>query len=143
MDSDVSESSESEVAISDSDQSNGPLQHLEDAETVEFEIRDEEPGVKYTTDGRAGWTPISIRNRFSTKSDEYDVKYLRRCKQIRIYNPEKAIYIVECSGGTSESNSCLLLFKILSYHNCAWCILVGMCIVEFLLMPTTSVSGSI
>ena len=27
-------------------QSNGLLQHLEDAETVEFEIRDEEPGVK-------------------------------------------------------------------------------------------------
>ena len=46
MDSDVSESSESEVAMSDSDQSNGLLQHLEDAETVEFEIRDEEPGVK-------------------------------------------------------------------------------------------------
>ena len=77
MDSDVSESSESEVAMSDSDQSNGLLQHLEDAEMVEFEIRDEEPGVKYTTDGRAGWAPISIRNRFSTKSDEYDVKYLR------------------------------------------------------------------
>ena len=36
------------------------LQHLEDAEMVEFEIRNEQPGVKYTTDGRAGWTPISI-----------------------------------------------------------------------------------
>ena len=71
-------------------QSNGLLQHLEDAETVEFEIRDEEPGVKYTTDGRAGWTPISIRNCFSTRGDEYDVKYLRRCQQIRIYNHEKA-----------------------------------------------------
>ena len=57
MDSDVSESSESEVAMSDSDQSSGLLQHLEDAETVEFEIRDEEPGVKYTTGGQAGWTP--------------------------------------------------------------------------------------
>ena len=51
--------------------------------------------------------------------------------------------IVECSEGASESNSCLLLFEILSYHNCAWCISVGMRIVEFLLMPTTSVRESI
>ena len=77
MDSDVSESSESDAATSDSAQSVGPLQHLEDAEVVEFEIRNEQPGVKYTTDGQAGWTPISIRKRFSTRSDEYDVKYLR------------------------------------------------------------------
>ena len=54
------------------------------------EIRDDEPGVNYTTNGQAGWTPISIRNGFSTRSDEYDLKYLRRCKQIRIYNHEKA-----------------------------------------------------
>ena len=65
-------------------QSNGLLQHLEDAETVEFEIRDKEPGVKYSTDGRSRWTLISIRNCFSTRGDEYDVKYLRRCQQIRI-----------------------------------------------------------
>ena len=51
--------------------------------------------------------------------------------------------IVEYSGGASESNSCLLLFKILCYHNCAWCSSVGMHIVEFLLMPTTSVCDSI
>ena len=43
--------------MSDSAQRNGILQHLEDAEMVEFEIMDEEPGVKYTTNGRAGWTP--------------------------------------------------------------------------------------
>lgn len=51
--------------------------------------------------------------------------------------------IVECSGGTSESNSCLLLFEILSNHNYVWCISVGMCIVEFLLMLTTSVCDGI
>ena len=38
VDSDVSESSESEAAMSDSAQSNGLLQHLEDAEVVEFEM---------------------------------------------------------------------------------------------------------
>ena len=38
VDSDVSESSESEVDMSDSAQSNGLLQQLEDAEMVEFEI---------------------------------------------------------------------------------------------------------
>ena len=54
VDSDVSESSESEAAMSDSAQSNSLLQHLEDAEMVEFEMMNR--GVKYTTDGRAGWT---------------------------------------------------------------------------------------
>ena len=98
VDSDFSESSESEV---DSAQSSGLLQHLEDAETVEFEIRNEEPGVKYTTDGRAGWTPISIRNHFSTRGDEYDVKYLRRCKQIRIYNHEKAGWRASIQSGST------------------------------------------
>ena len=101
MDSDVIESSESEIAMSDSAQSNDLLQHLEDAETVEFEIKDEEPGVKYVTDGRAGWTPVNIRNRFTTKSDEYDVKYLRRCKQIRIYNPEKAGWRASIQSGST------------------------------------------
>ena len=100
MDSDVSESSESEDATSDSAQSVGSLQHLEDAEVVEFEIRNEQPGVKYTTDGQAGWTPISIRNRFTTRSDEYDVKYLRQCKQIRIYNHEKVGWRNIKSGST-------------------------------------------
>ena len=38
VDSDVSESSESEAAMSDSAQINGLLQHLEDAEMVEFEM---------------------------------------------------------------------------------------------------------
>ena len=38
VDSDVSESSESEVDMSDSAQSNGLLQHLEDAEMVKFEM---------------------------------------------------------------------------------------------------------
>ena len=51
--------------------------------------------------------------------------------------------IVECSGGASESNSCLLLFEILSYHNYVWCISVGIRIVEFLLMPTSSVRDRI
>ena len=45
------------------------------------EIRDDEPGVKYTTDGQASWISISIRNHFSTGSDEFDVKYVRQCKQ--------------------------------------------------------------
>ena len=52
MGSHVSESSESEDATSDSAQSNGLLQQLEEAEMVEFEIRNEQPGAKYTTDGR-------------------------------------------------------------------------------------------
>ena len=38
VDSDVSESSESEVDMSDSAQSNGLLQHLEDAEMVKYEM---------------------------------------------------------------------------------------------------------
>ena len=134
MDSDVSESSESEAATSDSAQSNGLLQHLEDAEMVEFEIRNEQPGVKYTTDGRAGWTPISIRNRFSTRSDEYDVKYLRRCEQIRIYNCEKAGWRASIQSGSTlfstpiaartRSRTCRDVHFRLSYCMCLmYCIL--------------------
>ena len=54
-------------------------------------MRNEQPGVKYTTDGRAGWTPISIRNRFSTRSDEYDVKYLRQCVSRSEYTTMKRL----------------------------------------------------
>ena len=134
MDSDVSESSESEAATSDSAQSNGLLQHLEDAEMVEYEIKNEQPGVKYTTDGRAGWTPISIRNRFSTRSDEYDVKYLRRCEQIRIYNCEKAGWRASIQSGSTlfstpiaartRSRTCRDVHFRLSYCMCLmYCIL--------------------
>ena len=49
MNSDVCESSESEAAISDSAQSSGLFQHLGDDEMFEFEIRNDEPGVNYTT----------------------------------------------------------------------------------------------
>ena len=49
MDSDVCESSESEAAISDSAQSSGLFQHLGDDEMFEFEIRNDEPGMNYTT----------------------------------------------------------------------------------------------
>jgi len=45
------------------------------------EIRDGERGVKYTIDGRTGWMSTSIIN-FSTWNDEYNVKYLRHCRQI-------------------------------------------------------------
>ena len=72
--------------MSASAQSNSLLQHLEDAEMVEFEIRGGKgQAMKYTTDGPAGWTPISITNHFSTRSDKYDVKYSRQCKQTRMY----------------------------------------------------------
>ena len=66
------------AAKSDSVQSNGLFQHLEHA-MVELEIGndDYEPGVIYTTDEQAAWKPISIRNHFSTRSDEYNGKYFR------------------------------------------------------------------
>ena len=37
---------------------NDSLQHLKDAEAIEFDIKNDEPGVKHTTDGQTGWTPI-------------------------------------------------------------------------------------
>ena len=104
MDSDVSESSESEDAMSDSacpKQLNGLLQQLEDAEVVEFEIRNEHRGVKYTTDVRAEWTPISI-NHFSSRSNEYDVtEYLKQCEEIRVYNHEKAGWRASIQSGST------------------------------------------
>ena len=44
----------------------------------------DEPGVKHTTDGQTGWILTSvIRNRHS-RSGEYDVEFLRRCKKTKI-----------------------------------------------------------
>ena len=57
--------------------------------------------MKYSTDGRAHWTLISIRNRFSLRGDEYDVKYLRRCQQIRIYNHEKVGWRASIQSGST------------------------------------------
>ena len=37
---------------------NDSLQHLKDAEAIEFDIKNDEPGVKHTTDGQTGWIPI-------------------------------------------------------------------------------------
>ena len=37
---------------------NDSLQHLKDAEAIEFDIKNDEPSVKHTTDGQTGWTPI-------------------------------------------------------------------------------------
>ena len=60
------------------------LQHLEDADSVEFEIKDDEPVVKPTTKGMVGWTPIRVTNCFSTEGEDYSVDYLRKCKKISI-----------------------------------------------------------
>ena len=59
------------------DDDNDSLQHLKDAEVIEFDIKNDEPGVKHTTDaGQTGWTAIGVmRNRHSSgsRSGEYDV----------------------------------------------------------------------
>ena len=46
------------------------LQHLDDADVVEFDFKDDEPAVKYTTGGKVGWTPISLKNRFSSERED-------------------------------------------------------------------------
>ena len=61
-----------------------PLQHLDDADSVEFEVKDEEPVVKHTIKGKVGWTPIRVTNRYSTEGEEYGVDYLKKCKKISI-----------------------------------------------------------
>ena len=60
------------------------LQHLDDADSVEFEVKDEEPVVKHTIKGKVGWTPIRVTNRYSTEGEEYGVDYLKKCKKISI-----------------------------------------------------------
>ena len=60
------------------------LKHLDDADSVEFEIKDDEPVVKHTTRGKVGWTPIRVTNHFSTEGEEYSVEYLKNCKKIGI-----------------------------------------------------------
>ena len=60
------------------------LKHLDDADSVEFEVKDEEPVVKHTIKGKVGWTPIRVTNRYSTEGEEYSVDYLKKCKKISI-----------------------------------------------------------
>ena len=76
---------------------NDLLQHLKDAEVIEFDIKNDEPasGVKHMTDaGQTGWAPIGVmRNRHSSgsRSGEYDVarvqereaSIVRRLKSVR------------------------------------------------------------
>ena len=67
-----------------SEASQASLEHLDDADSIEFEIREDEPVVKHTTRGKVGWTPIRVRNNLSTTGvqgeDYYDVEYLKKCK---------------------------------------------------------------
>ena len=37
------------------------------SDSVEFEIKDNEPVVKHTTKGKVGWTPIRVTKLFSTE----------------------------------------------------------------------------
>ena len=49
------------------------LQHLKDAEVIEFDIKNDEPGVKHTTDaGQTGWTPLNWRYDSEARSGEHD-----------------------------------------------------------------------
>ena len=50
------------------------LKHLDDADSVEFDIKDDEPVVKHTTTGKVGWTPIQVTNHFSVEGEEYSVE---------------------------------------------------------------------
>ena len=36
------------------------LQHLDDADSVEFEVKDEEPVVKHTIKGKVGWESYQL-----------------------------------------------------------------------------------
>ncbi len=53
------------AGIKTSDSDGATLDHLEAAEDLEFEGRSIVPGVKYTTEGRPGWTPIRVKKQKS------------------------------------------------------------------------------
>ena len=55
-----------------------------DADSVEFEIKNDELVVKHTTRGKVGWTPIRVTNHFSAEEEEYSIKYLMKCKKISV-----------------------------------------------------------
>ena len=63
-DNNVSESAASRNPDASSSEVADSLQHLDDADSVEFEINDDGPVVKHTTRGKVGWTPNSIRTAF-------------------------------------------------------------------------------
>ena len=47
------------------------LQHLDDADSVKFKVKDEEPVVKHTIKGKVGWAPIRVAKHYSTEGEEY------------------------------------------------------------------------
>ena len=50
----------------------------QNAETLEFEIRKDIPGVKSTISDKCDWTPVSIKQ--PSLTDEFDTNYLKNCK---------------------------------------------------------------
>ena len=71
---------ELESSEPDSPAKNHLSQLLENASSVSFELRDNIPGVSYSTSTSTQhhWTPVSVRGRHT--SDEYDSDYLKTCK---------------------------------------------------------------
>ena len=65
---------------------------LENVSGVRYDLRENIPGVSFHKDGRADWTPVKVI-RCDPDSDEkavavgeYDVNYLRDCKEISYVN---------------------------------------------------------
>ncbi len=64
-------------------------------------MRSTVPGVKYTTEGRPGWTPIRVKRQKSAaqaadvsdnSSDKeymYDVAFLDKCKEVKLCRGKK------------------------------------------------------
>ena len=66
------------------------LQHLDDADSVKFKVKDEEPVVKHIIKGKVGWAPIRVTNHCSMRERSIaSVDYLKKCKKISIvYNED-------------------------------------------------------
>lgn len=54
----------------------------QNAETLEFEIRKDIPGVKSTISDKCDWTPVSIKQ--PSLTDEFDMNYLKNCKGVGV-----------------------------------------------------------
>ena len=63
---------------------------LYNAHDVRFEVRDDTPSLLYKEQEEEKWVPIRVLKDMSVDSDkEYDLDYIRSCKQIRYFKRDK------------------------------------------------------
>jgi hypothetical protein len=94
------ESPETDQSVLDSPSRYQLSQVLKDASSVNFEVRDNIPGVSYSSGTPASvqqWTPVSVKARHTP--GEYDTDYLKACKSVRILQTSEKSWVAQLHKG--------------------------------------------